>query len=144
MTAKNDHFVQVHLDFNGRCEEAIEFYKQAIGAETVMLVRVKDLPDKPSCAPDSLEKIMHARIRIGETVVLVTDGRCTGTAATFTGFSLSVTVRSDSEVDRLCTGLAQGGKVEMPPAKTFFSSRFAFLTDKFGVPWMILVKPVGT
>jgi PhnB protein len=142
MSTKNDYFVQPHLNFDGRCEEAIEFYQKAIGAEVAMMFRFKDSPDKSMCTPTSPDKIMHARIRIGETLIQVSDGRCQG-KETFSGFALSITVHSEAEVEQLCNGLATGGQVVMPPAKTFFSERFGMVTDKFGVSWMILVKPAS-
>jgi PhnB protein len=135
--------VQAHLDFNGRCEEALEFYKKAIGAEVVMLVRFKDMPDpKPPGMIESqtAEKIMHARFRVGETVVLASDGRCTGKGV-FEGIALSITADNEAQAERLFTGLADGGQVRMPLAKTFFSPRFGMLADRFGIGWMVYVEP---
>src|SRR5919108_6640359 len=134
--------VQPYLFFDGRCEEAIEFYKNALGAEVTMLMRFKDSPEPPSpgCVPPGAEnKVMHASFRIGETIVMASDGRCLG-KPTFQGFSLSLAVPNDAEGERLFAALAEGGQVQMPLAKTFFSSRFGMVADRFGVGWMIIVE----
>ena len=134
--------IQPYLFFDGKCEEAIEFYKKALGAEVVMLMRFKDSPEPtpPGCGPVDSSKVMHAQFRIGETVIMASDGRATGQPK-FDGFALSLTVKTEAEADQAFTALANGGKVEMPLAKTFFSARFGMVKDKFGVFWMILVTP---
>ena len=118
--------VQVYLFFAGRCEEAIDFYKKTLGAEVMMLMRFKDSPEPPQpgmIPPDSENKVMHATLRIGDTVVMASDGRCEG-APSFQGFSLSVTVADEAQADRVFAALAEGGKIQMPLTKTFWSSRF--------------------
>jgi len=130
--------VQPYLFFDGRCEEAIEFYKKAVGAEVEMLMRFKESPDPTMCAPGSGEKVMHAAIHIGETMVLASDGRCTG-QPNFQGFALSLTVANEAEADRRFAALGDGGKVQMPLTKTFYSPRFGMVADRFGVSWMIYV-----
>jgi PhnB protein len=133
--------VQSYLSFEGRCEEAAEFYRKALGAEVTMLKRWKDCPEprQPGMYPSGTEeKVMHMRFRIGDTTLLASDGRFAG-QANFQGFSLSLTVPNDSEADRLFAALAEGGKVQVALAKTFFSSRFGMVADRFGVPWMISV-----
>jgi PhnB protein len=135
--------VQPYLFFDGRCEEAAEFYRAALGAEVLMLVRFKDSPDPntPAMVPPGGEnKVMHMRIRIGETTVLASDGRCGG-QPTFSGFGLSLTVGTDAEAEQLFAALADGGQVQMPLSKTFFSSSFGMLADRFGVSWMVYVAP---
>ncbi len=135
--------VQAYLFFDGRCEEAIEFYKKALGAEVKMLMRFKDSPEPPQpgmVPPGSENKVMHSCLRIGETEVMASDGHCQG-RATFEGFSLSLTASNDGEAERLFKSLSDGGQVRMPLAKTFFSSKFGMLADRFGVPWMIIVAP---
>jgi PhnB protein len=134
--------VQPNLFFDGRCDEAIDFYKKAIGAEVAMLLRFKDSPEphRPGMlSPGAENKVMHGRLRIGETTILVSDGRCTG-QPTFQGFSLSITVNSDADAERYFNALADGGVVHMPMGKTFFSSRFGMVADRFGVMWMVYVK----
>jgi PhnB protein len=135
--------VQPYLFFNGRCEEAIDFYRKAIGAQVEMLVRFKDAPEPTMAGSVPGEKVMHASLRVGGSVILASDGNCDGEAKTFEGFSLSLTVPNEAEADRLFAGLADGGRVEMPLAKTFFSPRFGMLADRFGVAWMIMVAPPG-
>ena len=133
--------VQPYLFFDGRCEEAIEFYRKVLGAEVTMLVRFKDSPEPPApgiCPPGSENKVMHANLRIGETQVMASDGRCQG-RPTFQGFSLSLTVPDDAEAERRFAALSDGGKVQMPLAKTFLSSRFGMVADRFGVSWMVIV-----
>jgi PhnB protein len=132
--------VQPYLFFEGRCDEAAEFYRKALGAEITMLKRFKESPDTGMCSPDTLDKVMHMSFRIGDTTLLASDGRCTG-QANFQGFSLSLTVPNDSEAERLFAALAEGGQVQMALTKTFFSSRFGMVADRFGVPWMISVAP---
>jgi PhnB protein len=144
-TKPNYPIVQTYLFFDGRCEEAIEFYRRALGAELIMLSRFKDCPEppQPGCAAPGLEKkVMHAQFRIGDTTVLASDGRCTGKPS-FQGFTLSLTVPTEAEAERLFAALADGGQVQMPLAKTFFSARFGMVADRFGVSWMVLVTPVG-
>ena len=137
-TTKNNRVVQPYLFFNGRCEEAIEFYRKALGAQVETLMRFKDSPDPNACAPGSADKVMHASFRIGETTLMASDGRCEGKTS-FQGFSLSFTVPTEAEADRLFASLSDDGQVQMPLAKTFFSSRFGMVADRFGVSWMIYV-----
>ncbi len=130
--------VQAYLNFDGRCEEAVEFYKQALGAEVEMLMRFKDNPECKS-APGTENKVMHTSFRIGETRIMASDCHAAG-MPTFQGFSLSIATKKEAETDRIFNALANGGNVQVPLAKTFFSPRFGVVTDKFGVNWMILVS----
>ncbi len=137
--------IQPYLFFNGRCEEAIEFYSRAIGAEVTAKMHYKDAPpsdgSEPGCGPGfnpPPEKVMHASFRVGETTVMASDCFCTG-QPTFQGISLALTAPADAEAERLFNALGDGGKVEMPLAKTFFSSSFGVVADKFGVSWMLVV-----
>ena len=133
--------VQPYLFFDGRCEEAVEFYRRALGAEVTMLMRFKDSPEPPQpgmVPPGSENKVMHMAMRIGETTVNASDGRCMGKPS-FQGFSLTLTVANEAEADRRFAALSDGGHVQMPLAKTFFSPRFGMVADRFGVSWMILV-----
>ena len=130
-----------YLDFNGRCEEAIGFYRKALNAEVTMLMRFKDNPEpSPNCeSPGSAEKIMHASLRIGDSTLMASDGRCTGMTK-FQGVSLSFAVPSDAAAEKAFAALSDGGQVCMPLAKTFFSSKFGMVTDRFGVMWMVMVS----
>jgi len=132
--------VQPYLFFDGRCEEAVEFYGKALGAEAKIL-RYKDNPEpQPGMVPPGSEnKVMHAHLRIGDTSIMASDGRCQGRPS-FQGFSLTLTVPNDAEAERLFGVLAEGGQTQMPLTKTFFSSRFGMLADRFGVGWMIIVE----
>jgi len=138
----HNRIIQPYLFFEGCCEEALEFYKRALGAEVKMLMRYKDSPEPPppGCGPVDANKVMHAQFQVGETVIMASDGRATGKPK-FEGFALSLSVKTEAEADQAFTALATGGKVEMPLAKTFFSARFGMVADKFGVFWMVLVTP---
>jgi len=134
--------IQPYLFFDGKCEEAIGFYQRTIGAELKMLLRFKDSPEppQPGCTPADTNKVMHAQFQIGESLVMASDGRATGTPR-FEGFALSLTVKTEAEADKVFNALAEGGKVEMALGKTFFSKRFGMVEDRFGVFWMVLVMP---
>ncbi|WP_024304347.1 VOC family protein [Pseudogulbenkiania sp. MAI-1] len=133
--------VQTYLFFDGRCEEAIEFYRSALGAEVEMLMRFKDSPEPPQpgmVPPGAEDKVMHASFRIGESMVMASDGRCQGQPS-FQGFALSLSAADQAEAERLFAALSEGGQVQMPLAKTFFSLCFGMVADRFGVSWMIIV-----
>ena len=134
--------VQSYLFFDGRCEEAVEFYKKTLGAQVETMMRFKENPEpQPGMAPPgSDEKIMHACFKIGETRVMASDGHCKGKPQ-FDGFSLSINAKDAAEADRLFGALGEGGQVRMPMSKTFFSPRFGMVADKFGVGWMVIVEP---
>ena len=133
--------VQTYLFFDGRCEEALEFYKKALGIKVDMLMRFKDSPDPipaGQCAPNSDNKVMHAAFRLGDSTVMASDGMAAG-KPDFKGFSLSLDAKNEKEADTLFNALAEGGTVTMPLGKTFFSPRFGMVSDKFGVGWMVIV-----
>jgi len=133
--------VQPYLFFDGRCEEAVDFYRRALGAEVQLLMRYKDSPEPPPpgmVAPGSENKVMHVAMRIGEAVVMASDGSCSGQTR-FAGFSLSITVPTALDADRVFAALADGGTVTMPLTQTFWSPRFGMLSDRFGVGWMVNV-----
>ena len=142
-TTQDNRFIQPYLFFNGNCEQAIEFYRKALGAEVEMMMRFKESPEPPppGAVPAGFEnKIMHASFRVGQTTVLASDG-CSADKADFEGFSLSLSVPNEAEADRVFNALANGGQVKMPLTKTFFSPRFGMLQDRFGIGWMISVAP---
>ena len=130
--------VQPYLFFDGRCQEAIDFYRKTLGAEVLMQMAFKDSPEPTMTPPGSGDKIMHATLRIGATDVLMSDGMCGGKPA-FGGFALSVTPADDAAAKRVFAALGEGGVVNMPLAKTFFASSFGMVNDRFGVPWMVMV-----
>ena len=133
--------VQPYLFFDGRCEEAIEFYRRTLGAEVGMMMRYKDSPEpcpEGMIPPGSESKVMHAAMQIGGTTVMASDGSCTGKPS-FQGFALSVDAATDAEAKQKFDALGQGGQVQMPLGKTFFASSFGMITDKFGVTWMVIV-----
>jgi len=132
--------VEPYLFFEGRCEEALAFYRQALGAEITMLMRFKESPDPGMCRPGTEDKVMHASFRIGDTTMMASDGRCEEPSA-FRGFALSISLTDEAEAERYFAALSDGGQVQMPLTKTFFSPRFGMVADRFGVSWMILVTP---
>lgn len=134
--------IKTYLDFNGRCEDAIEFYKKTMGAQVTMIMRFKEAPEAgEGCAgvpPSSENKVMHCSFRIGSTEIMATDGYCQGKTE-FKGFSLTHEVADEAEADRVFAALGDGGQIQMPLAKTFFSPKFGMVADRFGVSWMVLV-----
>ena len=132
--------VQAYLFFNGRAEEALEFYRTALGATDIQIMRNRESPEPPPpgmLPPGSENKVMHSSFRIGDTTVMASDGRCQGNPS-FQGFGLALTVKSEADAERLFGALSNGGQVQMPLAKTFFSPKFGMVNDKFGVAWMVM------
>ena len=138
-TTNHNRIVQPHLVFNGSCEQAVEFYRKALGAEVEMMMRFKENPDPMPpgmLAPGFENKVMHAALRIGGGVMMASDGMGAG-ETNFKGFSLAVYATDEAGVDRMFNALVEGGSVTMPLGKTFWSPRFGMVTDRFGVKWMI-------
>ena len=137
---------QIYLFFDGRTEEALDFYKKTLGVEVEMLMRFKDAPADPNMAKDpncqppaNTNGVMHSCFKLGDQLVMASDGHCGGKPE-FKGFALSLAVKTEGEADRLFNALAQGGQVQQPLIKTFFSPKFGMVQDKFGVGWMVLVS----
>lgn len=133
--------VQAYLFFDGRCEEALEFYRGALGAKVTMLMRYKESPEAPPpgmVAPGAEDKVMHASFDVGDTTIMASDGKATGKPS-FQGFSLTITVADEAEAERVFAAIGKGGQVQMPLGKTFFSRRFGMVADRFGVSWMVIV-----
>src|SRR5499426_1777289 len=135
--------VQPYLTFGGRCQEAVDFYRDVLGAEVEMLMRFKEspCPPQPGMVPDNWgDKVMHCSLKIGDTVLMASDGCAASGEKNFQGFSLSLTVANEAEADRKFAALSDGGKVQAPLTKTFFSPRFGMVADRFGVSWMVIVQ----
>ena len=130
--------IQPYLFFDGRCEEALDFYKRVLGAKVRMLMRFKEAPDQSMVKPGSQDKVMHSEVQVGNSTIMASDGHCAGKPS-FEGFSLSVDAANDVEAKRIFTALAEGGQIRMPMDKTFFASSFGMCADKFGVGWMVIV-----
>jgi PhnB protein len=140
-TTQDNRVIQPYLFFNGSCEQAVDFYRKALGAEVQMMMRYKESPEPPPpgrLPPGFENKIMHTSFRIGQTTVMASDG-CSADKAKFEGFSLALSVGDEAEARRAFNGLAEGGKVHMPLAKTFWSPCFGMVEDRFGIGWMISV-----
>jgi PhnB protein len=132
--------VQPYLFFDGRCEEAVEFYRGALGAKVEMFLRFKECPEKEhKPSPGTEDKVMHCSLRIGEATIMASDGMGPKGQPSFQGFALSLTAADAAEADRLFNALADGGQVQQPLIETFFSPRFGMVADRFGVPWMVVV-----
>lgn len=132
--------VQPYLFFEGRCDEALDFYQRTLGAEVRTRMRFKDSPDpcpEGAIPPGAEDKVMHAEFQVGDSVLFASDGCCSGTA-NIQGFGLSLTVKDEAEADRVYAALGDGGRVVMPIGKTFFSRRFGMVADRFGVTWMVI------
>ena len=134
--------VQPYLFFNGRCEEALEFYRNGLDAEITMLMRFKDAPD-PKAAGGDPDKVMHASFSIGNTQLMASDGD-SSEGPSFQGFALTLSVESEADANRVFSALKKGGKVVTPLAKTFFSPCFGMVTDPFGMLWMVLTAAEQT
>ena len=133
--------IEPYLFFEGRCEEAVEFYRKALGAQILMLMRYKESPEPPppgTLPPGSENKVMHASLRIGDATLMASDGLSQGQPR-FQGFSLSLTAPDAARANQFFGALADGGQVQMPLAKTFWSPLFGTVTDRFGVAWMVTV-----
>lgn len=131
--------VQPYLFFDGKCEEAIEFYKSAIGAKVEMLMRFKENPDPGQMPPNSDDKVMHAAFTVGGTQILASDGHCAGKPS-FQGFGLTLNAKDDAEAEKLFGAVGKGGQVQQPLVKTFFASKFGMVTDRFGIMWMVIAE----
>jgi PhnB protein len=129
--------VNPYLFFDGKCEEALDFYKARIGAKVGTLMRFGEAPDQSQMNPDSKNKVMHSEFTVGETKIMASDGHCKG-APRFEGFSLTIQCANDAEAARLYNALSDGGQVTMPLGKTFFASSFGMVTDKYGIGWMVI------
>ncbi|MGV3754280.1 MAG: VOC family protein [Verrucomicrobiota bacterium] len=134
--------VHPYLSFEGRCEEALNFYTKAVSAKVDMVMRFKDAPPGEGCpdggTPPPGDKVMHSSFHVGESMIMATDGMCSGKAA-FQGISLSLSLPTENDANRVFKALAEGGQVMMPLGKTFFAESFGMVVDKFGVCWMIIV-----
>ncbi len=132
---------QIYLFFDGRTEEALDFYKKTLGIEVGMLMRFKDAPPeaRQGMAPGSENKVMHSAFKLGDQQVMASDGHC-GSQPEFKGFSLSLAVENEAEAEKVFNALGAGGQVRQPLIKTFFSPKFGMVQDKFGVGWMVLVS----
>jgi PhnB protein len=131
--------VTPYLMLDGRGDEAIEFYKKALGAKVDMLMRFSEAPKEANCTPSSMDKVMHAALSVGDSKIMLSDGNNAG-KPTFAGVSLTITAKDEAEADKLFGAISEGGQIQMPMEKTFFAKRFGMAADKFGVNWMIIAE----
>jgi PhnB protein len=132
--------VEPYLFFEGRTEEALDFYKQKLGAKVEAVMRYKDNPDPQYNPPNSANKVMHALLRIGDTKVMASDGNCAGKPS-FQGFALTINAANPAEAKQRFDALADGGQVQMPLNETFFAKSFGMVADRFGMSWMVIAGP---
>ena len=132
--------IQPYLFFEGRTEEALEFYQSKLNAKVEFLMRYKDNPDPKYNPPNSAEKVMHSCFRIGDTQVMASDGNCTGKPS-FQGFSLTFNAADEADAKRRFSALAEGGQVSLPLSETFFAKSFGMVADRFGLNWMVMAGP---
>jgi PhnB protein len=132
--------IEPYLFFEGRTEEALEFYKSKLGAKVEFMMRYKDNPDPQYNPPNSGEKVMHSCFRIGDTQVMASDGNCTGKPS-FQGFSLTFNAADEADAKRRFNALAEGGQVNLPLSETFFAKSFGMVADRFGLNWMVMAGP---
>ena len=132
--------VEPYLFFEGRTEEALDFYQQKLGAKVEAVMRYKDNPDPQYNPPNSANKVMHALFRIGDTKVMASDGNCAGKPS-FQGFALTINAANPAEAKQRFDALAEGGQVQMPLNETFFARSFGMVADRFGVNWMVMAEP---
>lgn len=133
--------IQPYLMFAGRCEEALDFYRSALGATVEMMMRFNQSPEPlpPGILEPGFEsKIMHSQFNVAGTTIMASDG-C-DSKSKFDGFSLALSVPTEAAADQTFNALAEGGQVTMPLSKTFWSPRYGMVTDKFGVAWMVMVS----
>lgn len=132
--------IEPYLFFEGRTEEALEFYKSRLGAKVQAVMRYKDNPDPKYNPPNSEQKVMHSLFSVGDTKIMASDGNCTGKPS-FQGFALTINAANPAEAEQRFNALAEGGQVQMPLAETFFAKSFGMVADRFGVGWMVIAGP---
>lgn len=132
--------VEPYLMFEGRTEEALQFYQQKLGAKVEAIIRYKENPEPKYNPPGSDEKVMHSLFRIGDAQIMASDGNCTGKPG-FQGFALTLNAANAAEANQRFNALAEGGKVQMPLNETFFAKSFGMVADRFGVNWMVMAEP---
>ena len=132
--------VEPYLMFEGRIEEALQFYQQKLGAKVEAIIRYKENPEPKYNPPGSGEKVMHSLFRIGDAQIMASDGNCTGKPG-FQGFALTLNAANTAEANQRFDALAEGGKVQMPIGETFFAKSFGMVADRFGVHWMVIAEP---
>ena len=132
--------VEPYLMFEGRTEEALQFYQQKLGAKVEAIIRFKENPEPKYNPPNSGEKVMHSLFRIGDAQIMASDGNCTGKPG-FQGFALTLNAANAAEANQRFDALADGGKVQMPIGETFFAKSFGMVADRFGLNWMVMAGP---
>lgn len=128
--------INPYLSFNGKCAEAFTFYAQVLGGENVMMMTYGESPMAAQTAPEDKDRIMHARLRAGDMVLMGADAPPQFFQPA-QGMVVSVSVDAPAEADRIFKALSENGTVKMPIQETFWAQRFGMLIDRFGTPWMV-------
>lgn len=131
-----------YLTFGGHCEAAFKFYEKCLGGKIEAMVTFDSVPTENQMPANWKKKIMHARLNVGDQVLMGSDGQPNQPAA-FKGFSVSIVVKDPAQADRVFAALAKNGTVTMPIQQTFFAARFGMLVDQYGVPWMVNCEPAA-
>jgi PhnB protein len=138
--------VAPYLSFEGSCEAALAFYRDALGAEIGAMMRYSEAPPgggaPPGCTPPPADKIMHAQFTLAGTLIMASDGMASGKRE-FKGIDLNLMVDTPDQAQRYFDALSPGGTVRMPLGPTFYAQAFATVQDKFGVGWMIYAPLPG-
>lgn len=129
-----------YIEFGGKCAQAFEYYRQHLGATESMLMPFRGTPAEAACPPEWHDKVMHGSLNIGGQTLMGSDGMCGQPVQAMAGCSLTLSTDTEQEAQRVFDALANGGKVTMPLAPTFFARSFGTVTDQFGVPWMVICE----
>ncbi len=125
-----------YLMFDGRCEAAFRFYEQCLGAKVIMMMTYDEAPAGADIAPNTSKKVMHARLAVGDRVLMGSDAPA-DRFRPMQGFSITLSIAEPAEAERVFDALAKNGKINMPMAETFWAKRFGMVVDQFGTPWMV-------
>ncbi|MBV8799874.1 MAG: VOC family protein [Alphaproteobacteria bacterium] len=128
--------INPYLNFNGNCGEAFQFYAKVLGGKDLRIMTFADAPPGMPVTRETKNQVMHARFRVGDTMIMGSDGPG-GRYNKPQGYAVNIGVDTPEEADRIFAALAEGGNVGMPIAETFWAKRFGVVTDRFGTHWMV-------
>jgi PhnB protein len=129
-----------YLMFDGRCEEAFQFYTQVLGGKIEAIMKHTGTPAEQHAPPEWRDKILHACLNVGGTKLMGSD-MPPDSYEEPKGSFVNINVEDPAAAERIFHALEEGGAVRMPIAKTFFAERFGMVVDRFGVAWMVHCAP---
>lgn len=131
--------INPYINFDGKCEEAFNFYRTVFGGEFTSFQRFKDMPADSGVPENEGDYVMHVELPIGNGTTLMGSDRPSGMGKTAVGDNVQISIQSESdeETDRLWSGLTKGGQITMPLEQTFWGARFGMFVDRYGIQWMI-------